>query len=284
MLRGLILSAGLGKRMGPLGERCPKPLWRFFEKTLLEAQISFMKEIGIDKIFINVYHQKKHFSFLNDLKGVEVVVEETLLDTGGAIHNIAKRKEISYSGPLLVMNSDVFLMLNELDIKKMLLNSKEGFSTLCLKKVLKTEGYNQVKVENNLFKGIVPHNETREEEFFTYTGFSCISLDSLTPSEGESRFFDTVCVEKAKKVFGLDFSAREFWDFGSLDEYFSSLLKLVKEKESTFLNFLVRNKLLEIEKLARSRYGEFENFLDFSTLNYFWKVDCLYKEIKTNWE
>ena len=55
--RVLILAAGLGTRMGPLGEVLPKVLWPVFEKTLLELQIHFARELGAKSIYVNTFHQ-----------------------------------------------------------------------------------------------------------------------------------------------------------------------------------------------------------------------------------
>jgi len=53
----LILCAGIGTRMGPIGEVLPKPLWPIFESTILELQIKYAKEMGVKKIFVNGFHQ-----------------------------------------------------------------------------------------------------------------------------------------------------------------------------------------------------------------------------------
>ena len=54
----LILAAGFGTRMGEIGKSLPKVLWPIFERSLLELQVEYAKSLGIQKIFINLHHQK----------------------------------------------------------------------------------------------------------------------------------------------------------------------------------------------------------------------------------
>ena len=103
----LILSAGKGTRMGPLGASLPKPLWPLFETTLLEIQISRALSFGAEKILINLFHAKEEVkAFLkkkNLSKKVQCIEESELLDVGGAIYNL---KNQGVEGDLLIMNCD----------------------------------------------------------------------------------------------------------------------------------------------------------------------------------
>ena len=51
-MKGLILAAGRGRRMGPAGENTPKCLIQFQGRTLLDWQLSSFKAAGIDEIGI----------------------------------------------------------------------------------------------------------------------------------------------------------------------------------------------------------------------------------------
>ncbi|MBF0297535.1 MAG: NTP transferase domain-containing protein [Oligoflexia bacterium] len=125
--RALLLAAGMGTRMGNIGKILPKVLWPVFERTLLELQIKYLKSIGIEEIYINTHHcheqiknfVKKHRKEEEEggddeslFKNTFFIHEPTLLDIGGAIHNVASLKQIDYQGFLLVVNSDQFLCSN----------------------------------------------------------------------------------------------------------------------------------------------------------------------------
>ena len=102
----LILCAGFGKRLNPITLTKPKPLIKIKEVTMLEKSINFIKEMGINKIYINTFHLKEHF--LNFIKNknfnldIHIVEDgESILDTGGGILNM-----ISHT------SEDDFIVLN----------------------------------------------------------------------------------------------------------------------------------------------------------------------------
>ena len=53
---GMILAAGLGKRMQPITLQTPKPLIKIGNKNLLERAITLLMNNGVEEIVINVHH------------------------------------------------------------------------------------------------------------------------------------------------------------------------------------------------------------------------------------
>ena len=53
---GMILAAGLGKRMQPMTLKIPKPLIKIGDKSLLERAIHLLIDNGIEEISINIHH------------------------------------------------------------------------------------------------------------------------------------------------------------------------------------------------------------------------------------
>ncbi len=49
-MRAIILAAGLGTRLRPMTDNTPKALIKVKDKPLVEYQIEFLKEKGIDEI------------------------------------------------------------------------------------------------------------------------------------------------------------------------------------------------------------------------------------------
>ena len=54
--QGMILAAGLGKRMQPITLKTPKPLIQIGNKNLLDRAIELLINHGVDEIAINVHH------------------------------------------------------------------------------------------------------------------------------------------------------------------------------------------------------------------------------------
>ncbi len=104
----LILCAGFGKRLNPITLTTPKPLLEINEVTMLEKSINLIKQMGINKIFINTFYLKEHFSNFIKNKNFNLdihIVEdgESILDTGGGILNMISH---SSEDDFLVFNPD----------------------------------------------------------------------------------------------------------------------------------------------------------------------------------
>ena len=104
----LILCAGFGKRLNPITLTKPKPLLKIKEVTMLEKSINLIKEMGINKVYINTFYLKEHF--LNFIKNKNFNVDihviedgESILDTGGGILNMISH---SSEDDFIVFNPD----------------------------------------------------------------------------------------------------------------------------------------------------------------------------------
>ena len=104
----LILCAGFGKRLNPITLTKPKPLLELKEVTMLEKSINLIKELGINKIFINTFYLKDHI--LNFIKNknfnldIHIIEDgENILDTGGGILNMITH---SSENDFMVFNPD----------------------------------------------------------------------------------------------------------------------------------------------------------------------------------
>ena len=94
----LILCAGFGKRLKPITLTKPKPLLEINNVTMLEKSINLIKDIGINKIFINTFYLKEHFSNFIKNKNFDLdihIVDDggSILDTGGGILNMISKSD-----------------------------------------------------------------------------------------------------------------------------------------------------------------------------------------------
>ena len=104
---GMILAAGLGKRMQPLTLKTPKPLLEINNYTLLERAINLLISHGVQEISINIHYLPDQIkSFINRKKfKVKITIsnEENLLDTGGGV---LKGTQNFGDNPFFVINPD----------------------------------------------------------------------------------------------------------------------------------------------------------------------------------
>ena len=65
-MRAIILAAGLGTRLRPMTDNTPKALIKVKDKPLVEYQIEFLKENGIDEIIVVVGYLHEQFDSLKE--------------------------------------------------------------------------------------------------------------------------------------------------------------------------------------------------------------------------
>ncbi|OUR92887.1 hypothetical protein A9Q84_20460 [Halobacteriovorax marinus] len=245
-----ILGAGLGTRMGEVGKVLPKLLWPVFEKSLLELQVDFAKSLGVQNIYINThFHAEQIHKYISEKKlNINVLHEESLLDIGGGIHNLAKL--LSYKGKVLILNGDQFLF-QEISHYERLINLSDNYTaTLLGLKVSHDSGYNELILENNQLIEITKHDS--KEDYFTYSGSSIINLSKLIPVSGESKFFDSVAKYKDQSVYVYNHDELEYWDFGTAERYFESMRKVFSLKQSHLYNFLINSNAITVSKVGKN--------------------------------
>ena len=113
----LILCAGYGKRLNPITLKKPKPLIHINETALLEKTISFIEELNIKFIKINVFYLKDQiidFISNRDSKSKIEIIEDgdKILDTGGGIHNLIKSSD---EDDFIIFNPDTIWEKNNLE-------------------------------------------------------------------------------------------------------------------------------------------------------------------------
>ena len=104
---GMILAAGLGKRMQPITLKTPKPLIQISNKSLLDRAVELLINHGVEEIAINLHYladQIKDFINKKQYKAKIIISHEQdqLLETGGGILEATK----SFKEPFVVINPD----------------------------------------------------------------------------------------------------------------------------------------------------------------------------------
>lgn len=109
-MKAMILAAGLGKRMRPLTDHCPKPLLPVAGKPLIVHHLERLQRAGIEDVIINVsYRAEQIIQAIGDGRAYGVNIqwshEATPLETGGGIQ---KALPLLGKEPFLLVNGDVW--------------------------------------------------------------------------------------------------------------------------------------------------------------------------------
>lgn len=108
----MIFAAGLGTRLKPYTDHCPKAMVEVAGKPMIAHQLMKLKRAGFTHVVINVHHYAEQIISYVDANqgfGLKVTFSDErgqLLDTGGGI-----RKALSLfdtTNPVLIHNVDIF--------------------------------------------------------------------------------------------------------------------------------------------------------------------------------
>ena len=155
----LILCAGLGTRMGKIGEVLPKPLSPIGEYTFLSYQYYLAKSIGIKNIHINVSHLASSVvDYIEKSKlSVNIHFETSPLEVGGAIQSLVNK---GYDGNFLMINNDQIIKNGNTLLKKLIkAHSNNCIATLGVVGVEIEETYNRLIIENSRLVKVCKYNE-----------------------------------------------------------------------------------------------------------------------------
>ncbi len=123
-MKAMILAAGLGTRLRPLTDECPKALVEVTGRTLLEITLRRLRRFGVREVIVNVHHfadMMVDYLKKNDNFGmrIEISREEVLLDTGGGLKKAALfflEDSADSDEPFILHNVDV---ISTIDIDRM---------------------------------------------------------------------------------------------------------------------------------------------------------------------
>ena len=217
---GMILAAGLGKRMQPLTLKTPKPLLEINNYTLLERAINLLISHGVQEISINVHYLPDQIkSFINRKKfKVKITIsneENLLLDTGGGV---LKGTQNFGDNPFFVINPDTVWSKHYLAELKTLeeIYFKVKYPTLLL--------VNKKLSIDPSFKGDFNLNNEKiskdSENQLIFTGLQIINRSVFTNEKSEVFSLNKVWNKliKDKNLMGLE-SNQKFYHLNTSDMY-----------------------------------------------------------------
>lgn len=147
----IILAGGLGKRLGKITKKTPKPLIEFNRIPFLDIQINNFSKLNPEKIIIlcrykSIKFKKKYQNKKINNTIIKCIVEKKVLGTGGALEN-AKKYIVNNT---LICNGDTFFNYNFNKFKKYNLKNNIGMMFLVENKNYKSnKKLSNISIKNN---------------------------------------------------------------------------------------------------------------------------------------
>lgn len=220
--KAFILGAGLGTRLKPLTDTLPKPLVPLYHEPMVNYALRHCQSVGIDSFAINTHHipeqWEQHYPE-RTFNGADIqfFYEETLLETGGGIKNIASYIDRE---PLLIYNGDI---LTDLDLTA-LMNAHEASDNVATLALFPSGPNCNVAVEGDK---IVDMREARGIHPGThqFTGIYCINpeiLDLIPANEKISIVPAFLKLAEQGKLGAFVSESASWHDLGTRDSYFEA--------------------------------------------------------------
>lgn len=239
----MIFAAGLGTRLKPLTDNCPKALIEVGGKPMLQIVIEQLIKYGYNDIIINIHYlgnQIIYFLQQHQNFGINIVIsDETneILETGGGLW---KAKDFfNNKEPFLVCNADILTNINLEKFYQYHLQNN-AIATLAVRQrnssrylLFDDEGIlfgwenvktHEVKIPRQIpasIKEKLAVHETYPLHEFAFSGYHIISPEIFQHHHREGKFsmidwYLDVCNEHTIKAFHHD---NDIWiDIGSQEE------------------------------------------------------------------
>jgi N-acetyl-alpha-D-muramate 1-phosphate uridylyltransferase len=230
-MEAMIFAAGLGTRLKPLTDQCPKALIKLQGKTLLEHNIELLINIGVNHIVINVHHfapMMKEFIMGLNYPGVRFSISdesEKLLDTGGGLkkaHSLFQSKT-----PVIVVNVDIISNVNLAEIyayhieknalATLAIRNRESSRYLLFDNNMQLAGWQNLKTNET----ILTSNQTYGLKQFAFSGIQIISsgfFDLLPEKDIFSIIEVYLALAGNKNINGFVHNNGFWYDIGSVQK------------------------------------------------------------------
>ena len=228
--KAMILAAGFGKRIHPLTIKCPKPLLKIGNETLLSNALKFLEQFGIKQAVINVHYLGEQIvDYINRNQfnlSINVVKEkDKILDTGGGVLNA-----IQYfsNEPFLIINPDTIWnshYLKELKLmEKLFFENKKNKCSLLV--VNKEKSFDKsFKGDFNLKNNLISRKDTDDLNCI-YTGLQIIKPEVFSDLDADvfsiNKIWDMLI--ETNELHGIE-SHIDFLHASTLDIYKNLLEK-----------------------------------------------------------
>ena len=108
-MNAIILAAGMGTRLRPLTDNTPKALVKVNGEPMIERQINYLKQIGINEIIVVTGYLHDEFNYLANKYDVKLIYNDKydVYNNGYSMYIVRKYLQNTY-----VLEGDVYLTHN----------------------------------------------------------------------------------------------------------------------------------------------------------------------------
>jgi len=206
----VIMAGGLGRRLTPLTDQCPKPMLLIGGRPILETILLNFIDYGFKQFYISVNHKADVITqYFGDGTRwgvhVEYIYEDKRLGTAGALSLLPTKPDL----PLIVMNADILTKVNFNHLLEYH-RAEEASATICVREYEHQVPYGVVRLANCR---ILEIQEKPVQKFFVNAGIYILDpkiIDIIPKNEyvDMTTVFDRIMKENlATAVFPLC----EYW-------------------------------------------------------------------------
>lgn len=215
-----LMAGGVGERLRPLTNNCPKPMLKVGDKPILEKILLNFVEAGFRRFFISTHYMPEIIrDYFGDGKkwgvSIQYVYEKEPLGTGGAL-GLLPQDEIDKS--MFMMNGDLLTSLNLLSFLEFH-EQQNGAATMCVREYEHQVPYGVITSEGTQIKSMV---EKPLHRFFVNAGIYLLEPALVKSVAPGTRIDMPTLLEKeidAGKSVNM-FPIHEHWlDIGRMDDF-----------------------------------------------------------------
>lgn len=211
----VLMAGGLGTRLRPLTDDCPKPMLELVGRPILETIIMGLKREGFGQFAISVNYRaemiKDHFGDGKSLGvSIEYLEEKEKLGTAGALGLLPHRPE----RPFVVMNGDLLTRVDFGRLMEFHLES-EAKATMCVREHVVQIPFGVVELSGSSIIGVKEKPAYRE---FVNAGIYVLDPDTLDVVEAHA-YLDMPSLFELLRARGdgtVAYPLHEYWrDIGA---------------------------------------------------------------------
>ena len=215
----VLMAGGMGTRLKPLTNDCPKPMLEVKGKPILETILNNFINYGFKKFHVSINYKAEVIeNYFGDGSkwGVKIqyIREAQKMGTVGSLSLLSEKPK----EPLIIMNGD---LLTNINLEQLLAfhEMSKSAATLCVRDYILQIPFGAVKIKDHK---ILEIKEKPEHHFFVNEGIYVLESKMLELIPRDAYYDMDTLVQKIIETEGgcSAFPIREYWlDIGRLDDY-----------------------------------------------------------------